>query len=259
VPDLAFDEEIAVVEQHRRRDFLRCTAVGAGAVGMSLGAQGAALAADNGPQGKGEPGPVKRASPWARASYIRATVRRPHFPNRWFDVMHHGAVGDGSTDNSAAIRAAIAACHAAGGGHVVVPAGAFTTGPIHLLSNVDLHVTKDARILFSQRPADYLPAVLTRFEGVEVYNYSPLIYAYGQENIAVTGAGSSTVRRTTRTGGPGRARRSTAGRPGTLNRGPSATGSSPWPTPVCLSSNGSSARATTSGPPSSSRTGAATC
>ena len=178
-----------MVEQHRRRDFLKYTAVGAGAVGMSLGAQDVArAAAPVQAQGQGA-GPSKHANPWARASYIRGTVRRPHFPNRWFDVTHHGAVGDGSTDNTAAIRSAIAACHAAGGGHVVVPAGAFLTGPIHLVSNVDLHVTKDARILFSQRPSDYLPAVLTRFEGVELYNYSPLIYAYEQENIAVTGAG----------------------------------------------------------------------
>jgi polygalacturonase len=54
---------------------------------------------------------------------------------------------------------------------------------------VDLHVTAGAVVRFSQWPADYLPAVLTRFEGVELLNYSPLIYAYRQENIGITGAG----------------------------------------------------------------------
>jgi polygalacturonase len=128
-------------------------------------------------------------NPWARAAYISAKVRGPRFPRRWFDITRFGAVGDGVTDCTAAIRRAIMACHRAGGGHVVVPAGRFLTGAIHLLSNVDLHVTGGARVLFSQNPAHYLPVVLTRFEGVELYNYSPLIYAFGQHNIAVTGSG----------------------------------------------------------------------
>jgi len=71
----------------------------------------------------------------------------------------------------------------------VVPEGVFFTGAIHLLSNVNLHVSKKAKILFSIKPVDYLPVVFTRFEGVECYNYSPFIYAYGQENIAITGSG----------------------------------------------------------------------
>jgi polygalacturonase len=126
---------------------------------------------------------------WARAAYISAKVRGPRFPHRWFDITRFGAVGDGVTDCTTAIRRAIVACHRAGGGHVVVPAGRFLTGAIHLLSNVDLHVTGGARVLFSQNPAHYLPVVLTRFEGVELYNYSPLIYAFGQHDIAVTGSG----------------------------------------------------------------------
>jgi polygalacturonase len=63
-------------------------------------------------------------------------------------------------------------------------------GPVHLKSNVNLHVAADARVLFSAKPADYLPVVFTRFEGTEVLNYSPLIYAIDQENVAVTGAGT---------------------------------------------------------------------
>ena len=83
-----------------------------------------------------------------------------------------------------AIRAAIDACSAAGGGRVVVPAGRFLTGPIHLKSNVNLHVARGATLAFSQDPTHYLPAVLTRFEGTELMNYSPFIYAFEQENIA---------------------------------------------------------------------------
>ena len=48
----------------------------------------------------------------------------------------------------------------------------------------------NAIVKFSTDADDYLPVVLTRFEGVELMNYSPLIYAYQQQNIAVTGNGT---------------------------------------------------------------------
>jgi polygalacturonase len=124
------------------------------------------------------------------ADRIVASVRRPFFPPRNFPVTRFGAVGDGTTRNTAAFAAAIAACHRSGGGHVIVPAGTFLTGAIHLLSNVDLHVESGATILFSQDPNDYLPVVFTRWQGIELMNYSPFVYSYGQRNIAVTGAGT---------------------------------------------------------------------
>ncbi|MBQ0895726.1 hypothetical protein KBX37_21945 [Micromonospora sp. U56] len=93
------------------------------------------------------------------------------------------------TDCTAAIRAAISACHDAGGGRVVVPAGRFATGAVHLLSDVNLHLTAGATPEFNRDPSAYLPVVHTRYEGVELLNYSPFIYAYGQRNVAVTGAG----------------------------------------------------------------------
>jgi polygalacturonase len=124
------------------------------------------------------------------ADRIVASMRRPRFPRRHFPVTDFGAVGDGTSKNTAAFAAAIAACSRSGGGHVIVPAGTFLTGAIHLLSDVDLHVATGATILFSQDPADYLPAVFTRWQGIELMNYSPFIYSYGQRNIAVTGSGT---------------------------------------------------------------------
>jgi polygalacturonase len=61
---------------------------------------------------------------------------------------------------------------------------------VHLKSNVNLHVSEGATLKFSTDPRAYLPLVFTRFEGTELMNYSPLIYAFEQENIAVTGTGT---------------------------------------------------------------------
>ena len=127
---------------------------------------------------------------WAQVPAILARIRPPTFPDRDFPVTRYGAVGDGTTDGSAAFRQAIAACAAAGGGRVVVPAGRFLTGPIHLRSNVNLHVERGGTVAFHTDATRYLPAVLTRWEGTELYNYSPFIYALDQENIAITGEGT---------------------------------------------------------------------
>jgi polygalacturonase len=136
-------------------------------------------------------------SPWRggsaadrAADRIVRSVRRPSFPDRFFPITRFGAVGDGTTDCTGAFRDAIAACSRRGG-HVIVPAGGtFFTGAIHLLSNVDLHLEQGSTILFSQDPNAYLPVVFTRWQGIELMNYSPPIYSYGQRNIAVTGSGT---------------------------------------------------------------------
>jgi polygalacturonase len=128
--------------------------------------------------------------PWQRLPEILAGISAPHFRGRDFPISDFGAVADGTTDATGAFRAAVDACARAGGGRVVVPAGVYLTGPIHLKSNVELHVSEGATVRFSRAPAAYLPVVLTRFEGVELMGYSPLVYAYGQRNIAVTGRGT---------------------------------------------------------------------
>ncbi|WP_116127035.1 glycoside hydrolase family 28 protein [Lewinella sp. IMCC34183] len=131
------------------------------------------------------------ADPWSGMDDILGRIKAPEFPDRTFDITEYGAEADDEGDDLDAIRQAIEACNAAGGGRVVVPAGTFVSnGPVHLLSNVNFHVSEGATLKFSTRPDDYLPAVHTRWEGVETYNYSALIYAYEQENIAVTGTGT---------------------------------------------------------------------
>ncbi|WP_397471571.1 glycoside hydrolase family 28 protein [Rheinheimera sp.] len=126
---------------------------------------------------------------WQQADNIIASIAPTQFAKRDFVITAYGAKAQPNYDSSAAITAAIAACAEAGGGRVVVPAGRFNTGPVHLKSNVNLHLQKDAVLSFYAEPERYLPAVHTRWEGVELMGYSPLIYAFEQENIAVTGEG----------------------------------------------------------------------
>ena len=114
----------------------------------------------------------------------------PKFPAQDFVITDFGAIADGKTDSSQAIAGAISACAEKGGGRVVVPTGEFLTGAIHLRSGVNLHLETNAVLKFRTDPQAYLPVVFTRFEGTECYNYSPLIYALGQKNIAVTGEGT---------------------------------------------------------------------
>ncbi|MBX2857741.1 MAG: glycoside hydrolase family 28 protein [Cellvibrionaceae bacterium] len=127
---------------------------------------------------------------WGMASKIVSETKRPNFNKQDFNIQQFGAVGDGKFDCSPAFRAAIAACQKAGGGRVVVSGGSFLTGPIHLKSNVNLHIEQSATIKFFTDPKKFLPAVFTRWEGVEYMGYSPLIYAYGEKNIALTGKGT---------------------------------------------------------------------
>ena len=127
---------------------------------------------------------------WADVPGILARIRPPSFPNRTFDITRFGASAGGTGDSTQAFRQSIAACAQAGGGRVVVPKGRFVTGPIVLQSKVELHVDEGATVAFSRDPSAYLPPVFTRWEGVEVMNYSPFIYAFGQRDIAITGAGT---------------------------------------------------------------------
>jgi unsaturated rhamnogalacturonyl hydrolase len=127
---------------------------------------------------------------WNQVPEILRRIVPPEFSARDFVVTDYGAAADGRTDCSEAMRRAISACSLAGGGRVVVPAGEFLTGAIHLENGVNLHLETNAVLKFSTDPKAYLPVVFTRFEGTELYNYSPLIYALGQENIAVTGEGT---------------------------------------------------------------------
>ena len=130
------------------------------------------------------------ASGWGEMNNILSRISAPVFPDKDFNIINYGAKPDGEFDNQEIINKTIIECSANGGGRIVIPKGEyFCAGTINLKSNVNFHLEEGAVIKFSTNPDDYLPVVLTRWEGIECYNYSPLIYAFEQENIAVTGKG----------------------------------------------------------------------
>lgn len=136
--------------------------------------------------------------PWDRVDEILARIKAPVFPDRDFFVTQFGAIADGQTDSRGSIMDAIQACYLEGGGRVVIPAGEYLIeGPLLLKSNVNLHLEEGAYIKFGTNPDDYLtgsPAfrgcVMVRWEGLWCYNYSPVIYAWKEENVAITGKGT---------------------------------------------------------------------
>jgi polygalacturonase len=171
---------------------------GATKTGGSVGTGGTGASATGGAAGAAGTGGGKDASPpagdagvgWNTVDTILARIVAPTFPNLDCDVTKYGGVGDGTTDNTAAFAAAIADCSTKGGGRVVVPAGTFFTGPIEILSNINLNVGTGATLKFSTDATKYLPVVEVSWESSLLYNYHPLIWAHDATNVAITGGGT---------------------------------------------------------------------
>ena len=196
---------MTTVQSPKRRSMLRATS--ASALLLATSSQSQAAPSD----------------PWAHAKRIAARVGKPLvFRKQDFDITRFGAKScdlvtikghvasevagqlrtpaPGSHDSRPAIDAAIVACHKAGGGRVVLPAGNwYCKGPMVLRSNVHVHLAAGAQVFFSANPSDYAKygdidcgangkLVRSRWQGNDCLNYSPMVYAYGQKNIALTGA-----------------------------------------------------------------------
>jgi Glycosyl hydrolases family 28 len=116
-------------------------------------------------------------------------IAAPVFPNYMVSITDFGGIGDGVTLNTQAFAKAMDALTAKGGGTLLVPAGVWFTGPIVLKSNINLHLTDRAIILFSPDKSLY-PIIETSFEGLDTRRCQSPIWAKGQINIAITGNGA---------------------------------------------------------------------
>lgn len=121
-----------------------------------------------------------------REALVAASVRQPVFADRKFIFEPNSP--------RQVLQQLIDSCSQLGGGTVIVPAGTYEMdGPLNLKSGVRLHLADGATLHFTADPDAYLPAVLTRWEGTELYGRSSMIHAHGQQNIAITGEGSATI------------------------------------------------------------------
>jgi polygalacturonase len=101
-----------------------------------------------------------------------------------FNIADYGAKANASITEP--VRAAIAAAKASGGGTVWIPAGNYTSGPIELVSNLELHVDAGAIVRF---PATRLPFTEGRQQSIEALTPVPLIGGRHLENVSITGRG----------------------------------------------------------------------
>lgn len=122
---------------------------------------------------------------------ILDTIQLPEIPDRALDIRQCGAVPGTDTLQTAAIQQAIDTLAATGGGRVVVPEGCFLTGALRLRSHVELHLQTPGSILrFTPRvDTGAYPIVFSHWEGTPCYNFSALLYACDETDLAVTGPG----------------------------------------------------------------------
>ncbi len=108
----------------------------------------------------------------------------------------YNAVGDGKTNNTAALQKALNDCRE--NECVYLPAGVFLTGALDMQSDTELYIEKGAVLQGTAIVEDYAPKVLSRFEGKEMMCYRPLINigkmdkngGYTTQNVVIRGGGS---------------------------------------------------------------------
>ncbi len=102
-----------------------------------------------------------------------------------YSIADYGAVADARTINTKAIQQAIDDCTAHNGGTVVVPAGTFITGTLHLKSNVNLHLESGAVLKGSANLKDYDSFT----QPVYGLTYYGMFYTVDAQNVSITGQG----------------------------------------------------------------------
>ena len=124
---------------------------------------------------------------WSTVPDLVEKIQTPNISKVYLRTIR----AEGEIDYRPILQAAIDSCHLAGGGRINISPGIYNIrGPLHLRSSVHLHLQEDATLMFSDDFQDYLPLVKVRWEGTVCWNYSPLIYAYQQDHIHLSGMGT---------------------------------------------------------------------
>lgn len=103
-----------------------------------------------------------------------------------FNIKNYGAVDDGKTINTTAMQMAVDACNKEDGGDVIIPAGVFIIGTVHLRSNVHLYLQSGAILRGSTNLDDY-----ESFFAGEPYSrvHKGMLFTEDAENIMISGEG----------------------------------------------------------------------
>jgi polygalacturonase len=161
-----------------RRAFLRGGVALGGALGATMARSSLA-------------GAVTRFAPpkWLRDAHaVARSISVPTFPGR---TRHLTPVEENCRQT---IQDAINEMNAKGGGTISLAKGQWRIhGPLRLASHINLHLERGAEVVFSGEPKNYLPTVVTRWEGTELLGFSPYIYAYNSVDVALTGEGTISV------------------------------------------------------------------
>ena len=112
----------------------------------------------------------------------------PSIPDNQINLLDCGGNGNGMSMNTEAFSKAISKLEKMGGGHLNVPAGIYLTGLISLKDNIDLHLEKNAIIVFSENKFDLIKTDKTT--GEKEKRASNCITASKRKNISITGAGA---------------------------------------------------------------------
>ena len=110
-------------------------------------------------------------------------VTAPTIPANSVTLTDVGGVGNGMTLNTEAFAKGISKLTKQGGGRLTVPAGIWLTGPIMLKDNIELHLDKNAIILFSPDKRLFVDPT------GKSERCLPAIRASKRKNIAITGEG----------------------------------------------------------------------
>lgn len=115
-------------------------------------------------------------------------VELPVIPRGVYNIADYGAVQGGIISNTRIINEVIEQVAAFGGGTIVIPAGIWLSGPITLLSNIELHLEKGAVLLFDKNPEEYT-LYESDYEGMKAIRCKSPITATNVSNVAITGSG----------------------------------------------------------------------
>lgn len=129
----------------------------------------------------------EKIAPIENIPFDMPQIQKPTFPDLIVAITEKGA--DSIAPITEIVNKTILEVSEKGGGTVVIPKGYWKSARIVLKSNVNLHIAEGATVEFSGEVEDYLPAVFTRHEGIEIMGAGAFIYANNENNIAITGKG----------------------------------------------------------------------